>query len=95
MERILHFNIGWLDNKNSYNGALTVHGLIFGRAYYRKDFCLSDLGVLLSGGLIPGGLILRILPYDNEVALACSVNALIFYPLCRYKKCDSQHVVLK
>ena len=21
--------------------------------------------------------------YDNEVALACSVNALFFYPLCR------------
>ena len=32
--------------------ALTVHGLIFGRAYYRKDFCVWDLGGLFSGGLI-------------------------------------------
>ena len=31
--------------------ALTVHGLIFGRAYYRKDFCVGDLGGLFSGGL--------------------------------------------
>ena len=31
--------------------------------------------------------------YDNKVALACSVNALFFYQLCRYKKCDSKHVV--
>ena len=37
-----------LDNKNSLKQyknslkqlALTVHGLIFGRAYYRKDFCV-------------------------------------------------------
>ena len=24
--------------------AITVHGLIFGRAYDRKDFCVQDLG---------------------------------------------------
>ena len=30
--------------------AVTVHGLIFGRAYYRKDFCVCDLGGLFSGG---------------------------------------------
>ena len=30
-----------LDNKNSLQQlAITVHGLIFGRAYYRKDFCV-------------------------------------------------------
>ena len=37
-----------LDNKNSLKHyenslkqlALTVHGYIFGRAYYQKDFCL-------------------------------------------------------
>ena len=32
--------------------ALTVHGLMFGRAYYRKDFCIWDLGGLFSGGLV-------------------------------------------
>ena len=30
--------------------ALTVHGHIFGRAYYRRDFCVSDLGGLFQGG---------------------------------------------
>ena len=29
--------------------------------------------------------------YDNEVALACLVNALFFCPLCSYKKIDLQH----
>ena len=33
---------------------LTVHGLIFGRAYYRKDICILHLGGLFSGGLIFG-----------------------------------------
>ena len=28
---------------------LTVHGLIFRRAYYRKDFCVWDLGGLIFG----------------------------------------------
>ena len=32
--------------------ALTVHGFIFGKAYYRKDFCVWDLGGLFLGGLI-------------------------------------------
>ena len=32
--------------------ALTVHGLIFGRAYYWKDFCVLVLGGLFSRGLI-------------------------------------------
>ena len=41
--------------------ALTVHGLIFRRAYYRKDIYVSDLGGLFSGGLIFGGLIIGIL----------------------------------
>ena len=45
--------------ENSLNSlkqpALTVHGLIFGRAYYWKDFCVWDLGGLFSGGLIFGG----------------------------------------
>ena len=34
---------------------LTVKGLIFERAYYRKDFCVSDLRGLFSGGLILWG----------------------------------------
>ena len=34
--------------------AVTVHGFIFGRAYYRKDFCVCDLGGLFWGGLIFG-----------------------------------------
>ena len=29
-----------LDNKTSYSVTLTAHGLIFGRAYYRKDICV-------------------------------------------------------
>ena len=41
--------------------APTVHGLIFRRAYYRKDIYVSDLGGLFSGGLIFGGLIIGIL----------------------------------
>ena len=32
--------------------------------------------------------------YDNEVALACSLNALFFYSLCRYKKCEQIHDTL-
>ena len=36
------------DNKNSLKQlALTVHGLIFRRAYYRKDFCVKDLKGLI------------------------------------------------
>ena len=31
--------------------ALTVHGHIFGRAYYQRDFCVSDLGGLFQGGV--------------------------------------------
>ena len=34
--------------------ALTVHGLIFKRAYYRKDFCVWDLGGLFWEGLLLG-----------------------------------------
>ena len=34
---------------------LTVHGLIFGRAYYRKDICVLDLRGSFSGGLMFGG----------------------------------------
>ena len=35
---------------------MTVHGLLFRRAYYRKDICVCDLGGLLnSGGLIFAG----------------------------------------
>ena len=56
----------WLDNKNSLKHfenslkqlALTVYGLIFGRAYYRKDFCFWELGGFLLGG---GELIIGIL----------------------------------
>ena len=33
--------------------------------------------------------------YDNEVALACSVNAVFFIHFAGVKKCDSQHVVLR
>ena len=43
-------------------------GLYFGRAYYRKDICVWDLGVLFSGGLIFGRarrLIIGILRYSN------------------------------
>ena len=32
--------------------ALTVYGLIFGRTYYQKDFCVWDLGGLFLGGLV-------------------------------------------
>ena len=47
------------DNKNSLKHyenslkqlSLIVHGLIFGRAYYQKDFCICDLGGLFRGGL--------------------------------------------
>ena len=35
----------------------TVHGLIFGRAYCRKDICAWDLVGLFSGGLIFGGIL--------------------------------------
>ena len=31
--------------------ALTVHGFIFKRAYYRKNFCVGGLGGLFLGGL--------------------------------------------
>ena len=50
-----------LDNKNSlkhYENSLkqlvtlTVHGLIFGRAYNRKNIYARDLGGLFSEGLI-------------------------------------------
>ena len=80
-----------LHNKNSLNHCenslkqlvLTVHGLIFGRAYYQQDFCIRDLGGLLSGGLIylfyfiiivvfffgGGGLFIGILQYYNNTAL--------------------------
>ena len=34
---------------------LTVHGFIFGRAYYPRAFCFCDSGGLYSGGLICGG----------------------------------------
>ena len=37
--------------------ALTVQGLIFGRAYYRKDFCVWDLGAYFREGLFLGGLL--------------------------------------
>ena len=37
----------------------TVHGLIFGRAYYRKD----SASVVCFGGLFSGGLIIRIIRY--------------------------------
>ena len=44
LEGILHFKMGWLDNKNSLKQlkqlTLTVHGLIFGRVCYRKDICV-------------------------------------------------------
>ena len=33
---------------------LRFGGLIFGRTYYRKNFCICDLGGLFSGGLIIG-----------------------------------------
>ena len=29
--------------------ALTVHGLIFGRAYYREGFCIGGFGRLILG----------------------------------------------
>ena len=46
-----------LDNKSSLKHyenllkhvALTVHGLILGRTYYRNDICFCDLGGLFSG----------------------------------------------
>ena len=34
---------------------LTVHGIIFGRAYYQKDIYICDLGHLFEGELISGG----------------------------------------
>ena len=49
MEGILRFKMDWAVTIKQL--ALTVHGLIFGRAYYRKDFCVGDLGGLFSGGL--------------------------------------------
>ena len=63
LEKILRFKIGCrLDNKNSLKHrenslkqlTLTVHGLIFEGAYYRKVICVQDLGGLFSGGLILG-----------------------------------------
>ena len=50
--------------------ALTVHGLIFGRAYYRKDFCVCDLG----GGVFffGGGLIIGILLYFSYIYCSTS-----------------------
>ena len=50
MEGILRFKMDWAVTIKQL--ALTVHGLIFGRAYYRKDFCVGDLGGLFSGGLL-------------------------------------------
>ena len=49
-----------LDNKNNLKHqenslkqlTLTVHGLIFGRAYYRKNICVWFLGALFSEGLL-------------------------------------------
>ena len=44
-----------LDNKNSLKQlTLTVHGLIFGRACYRKGFCELDLVGCFGRGLIFG-----------------------------------------
>ena len=41
LEGILRFKMGWACNKNSLKQlALTAHGLILGRAYYRKDICV-------------------------------------------------------
>ena len=45
MEGILCFSMGLgMTIKEAY-----VHGLIFGRAYYRKDICVCDLGDLFGG----------------------------------------------
>ena len=47
-----------LDNKTRHKDnslkqlTLTVHGFIFGRAYYPKDICVCDLGGFFSGGSI-------------------------------------------
>ena len=44
----------------------TVHGLIFGRAYYRKDICIPDLRRLVSAGVtLGGGHIVGILRYKQ------------------------------
>ena len=65
-EGVLRSQMVGLDNKDSFKlqddgqkqldktAHPTVHGLIFGRSYYRKDICICDLGGLFSGGLIFG-----------------------------------------
>ena len=64
----LHFNAKWagLGNKNSLKhednslkqlktANTNSPWALLGRAYYRKDICISDFGSLFSGGLIFGG----------------------------------------
>ena len=57
-----------IPTKNSLKKlTLTVHGLMLGRAYYRKDICACDLEGLFSGGLefygIQGS---QALTFDND-----------------------------
>ena len=66
--------------------ALTVHGPIFGRAYYREGFCIGGFGRLIlgrayffffgGGGLIIGILVLKNLQFSqlSSDKLQCRVS---------------------
>ena len=66
----------WKEFCNSKQLTITVHRLIFGKAYYRKDNCICDLGGLFLGGLIclEGGLVIRLL--NNKRYLLGSLKIL-------------------